>query len=930
MKKAVITLVAFLTLFSVSYGGFFGAAVGKAEASVAPANGLVGYWAMDDGSGSTAIDSSGNGNSATLTNGPTWTAGHMNGAIAFNGNTSFASVLIPTSMWNSFSGGFSVSFWALTSDAAGTVPISAFGSATSFGLYSGSWYIGDGSSWTHINSGISSDGAWHFYAFTWDGTAITSYCDGVKIQQAAFSGASFAGIPNNQLVMGMDNRGSGSYFPGSMDEIRLYNRSLSASEVAAVMNDTGLAGNRGSSGLSGLIDDGLSHPPPATGAYAYNSFALPNTGGASYIDPVFGSTVRRLTTDHRADDSYARNMWWSTDGKRYMHRAPDGTANSDFFDIIDTATGAVTHRGIPIGSDAGDSGFDSANPNVLYTFSGSTIFATTLNGDGTWSQTPFFTAPGGATIGNLGGTINWMDADGRYMIVRYGPEPSVYLYDKQNMAAGPYANPIDGSKTIDTGSYLGLTPDGKFIVGYDNTLGTPRLGMGVSWKIDQVNRAVAASYTAFWGLCGDHGAFISPSDGRDYMVVANCNDQPEIWLVDVANNAAGLDISQQKALPNNKLLVHFPNWGGGIHFTAVAKGLLQDWAFISTEDASDTFSSGTADVNGNITPWDVYRQEIIGFNVMTGEIRRIANHRSRSVSSDYYNNPRLTVSWGGEFVAWNSNFNQNGSIDVYEVPFMNSGGTVLQSADATPPIILITSPSFGAASGTVVFSASANDSAISGQVTSGLKSVTLLVDGSIFATSTASPISKLFDTTILSNGSHSLTAQAMDNAGNSAVSPIVTITVDNASIAKYPRLIALASLEGILTIPANQPITATIFSSSMVLEIQNSLAPNANRQYTVTFLSSDPQLVNIRIKATGYLSQLLSNVDTTVNSASVLSVPQLRAGDLNNDNVINSLDYSIINGHWLQNFPGTDINGDRLVNSLDFAILKNNFGKSGQ
>jgi chitodextrinase len=51
-------------------------------------------------------------------------------------------------------------------------------------------------------------------------------------------------------------------------------------------------------------------------------------------------------------------------------------------------------------------------------------------------------------------------------------------------------------------------------------------------------------------------------------------------------------------------------------------------------------------------------------------------------------------------------------------------------------------------------------------------------------------------------------------------------------------------------------------------------------------------------------------------------------GDLNLDHVINALDYSILNSHWLQNYPTADINTDGLVNSLDFAILKSNWGKT--
>jgi hypothetical protein len=160
----------------------------------------------------------------------------------------------------------------------------------------------------------------------------------------------------------------------------------------------------------------------------------------------------------------------------------------------------------------------------------------------------------------------------------------------------------------------------------------------------------------------------------------------------------------------------------------------------------------------------------------------------------------------------------------------------------------------------------------------------------------------------------------------------VAITVNNASAQKFPRLVKLTSLEGRATIPVGTTITATVLSpsSGTPLETQTGLAPDAQGNYTVTFLGTDPQLVSIRIKANGYLSQLLTNIDTTQNTSTALTVPQLSAGDFNNDNVINTLDFSLMNTHWLQNNPATDINGDGLVNSLDYAVLKNNFGKSGQ
>ena len=51
----------------------------------AQTSGLVGHWTFDEGSGTTANDSSGNNNTGTLTNGPTWTTGKIGQALNFGG-----------------------------------------------------------------------------------------------------------------------------------------------------------------------------------------------------------------------------------------------------------------------------------------------------------------------------------------------------------------------------------------------------------------------------------------------------------------------------------------------------------------------------------------------------------------------------------------------------------------------------------------------------------------------------------------------------------------------------------------------------------------------------------------------------------------------------------------------------------------------------
>ena len=250
----------------------------------------------------------------------------------------------------------------------------------------------------------------------------------------------------------------------------------------------------------------------------------------------------------------------------------------------------------------------------------------------------------------------------------------MHLYDRSDLTAGLYGNPIDARRYVDAGAYLGLSPDGQYVVGYDSRqVGLAGAGRGVSWKVDHSGHAVAATPTIFWSLCGDHGSFVSASDGRNYMITYDCSTESGLWRVDITNNAEGLDEAQQRALPHNQPLLAYPNWHSFGHVSTVARGPLRDWAFVSTEDETDTFNSGEADGKGRITRWHAYRQEIIAVNALTGEVRRLAHHRSRSIGSDYYNQPRLSASWEGDVIGFASNFNTPGIVDVYVVPFAPPG-----------------------------------------------------------------------------------------------------------------------------------------------------------------------------------------------------------------------------------------------------------------
>src|SRR5580698_5177835 len=129
--------------------------------------------------------------------------------------------------------------------------------------------------------------------------------------------------------------------------------------------------------------------------------------------------------------------------------------------------------------------------------------------------------------------------------------------------------------------------------------------------------------------------------------------------------------------------------------------------------------------------------------------------------------------------------------------------TVSNSTDTTPPTVSITSPASGASvSGAITVTANASDNVA-------VASVQFQVDGSNFGTlDTSAPYSASLSTTTLTNGKHSLTAVAIDTAGNKATSSAISITVSNSTDTTPPTVSITApasgaSVSGAITVTAN-------------------------------------------------------------------------------------------------------------------------------
>ncbi len=204
---------------------------GMSWATTAP----IGLWHLDETSGSTAADSSSNGRTITLFGGYTHIAGHLNDALSFDGSTGYGT----TSSWGqlTLNAARSISLWFKTTSTADSAWVSWGASGTGklaeVGIRSGDIQYYDGAnSHCEITASSYCNGQWHHLAFTYNPTLYTMeiYIDGVLKKGASVSSQSTS---SSQLFLAQSAAG-GAFFNGSLDEVAIYDRTITSTEVATL------------------------------------------------------------------------------------------------------------------------------------------------------------------------------------------------------------------------------------------------------------------------------------------------------------------------------------------------------------------------------------------------------------------------------------------------------------------------------------------------------------------------------------------------------------------------------------------------------------------------------------------------------------------------------------------------------------------------
>ncbi|CAG0951391.1 MAG: hypothetical protein OIN86_08545 [Candidatus Methanoperedens sp.] len=209
---------------------------------------LIAYWKFDENTGTTASDSSVNKNNGIIS-GATWTQGVFGNALSFNGNSNYLEIQNSSSL-DSIDKEITIEAWIKT-------PLTTRGTIVEKWLYdptndrayvftvntdgSLSMLISENGQYPSKTGILGSSNkvpanTWTHVAVTSDGNTIRMYINGNLDPNTAVSPAGGIYASNANLHLGAwqySSTGKIAYFSGSLDEVKIYNRALSTSEILA-------------------------------------------------------------------------------------------------------------------------------------------------------------------------------------------------------------------------------------------------------------------------------------------------------------------------------------------------------------------------------------------------------------------------------------------------------------------------------------------------------------------------------------------------------------------------------------------------------------------------------------------------------------------------------------------------------------------------
>ncbi|HRF64106.1 MAG TPA: PKD domain-containing protein [Candidatus Competibacter sp.] len=280
------------------------------SAASASTGGLVAAYNFNETSGTTVVDASGNGNNGIISGTTRTASGKFGSALSFDGISNWVTVndsasLDPTN-------GMTLEAWVYptaTMSSWRSVLLKEQTGGLAYALYANSdsnqavSSLNIGGDKNLAGGSALATNAWVHLATTYDGTTQRLYINGNQVASNAQAGS--ITVSDGVLRIG-GNSVWGEYFKGNIDEIRIYNRALSAGEIQTDMNTaiTTASSTAPATLLGNQTIGSLSESLPQRTAAAYQTVASATgqvTSLSVYVDT--GSTSTKLVAGIYADNN---------------------------------------------------------------------------------------------------------------------------------------------------------------------------------------------------------------------------------------------------------------------------------------------------------------------------------------------------------------------------------------------------------------------------------------------------------------------------------------------------------------------------------------------------------------------------------------------------------------------------------------------------
>jgi fibronectin type 3 domain-containing protein len=794
---------------------------------------LVAAYSFDEGSGAAVTDASGNNHFGTIS-GATWTTtGKYGGALSFNGTN--ASVDLGA-LGTFYQAGFTLEAWVQKQSATkndvtvlGTWTATQGGGPMIWVDHIATHYqltMNQGMS-NYLDSGQNPVAAvWQHLAVTFNGTTARFYIDGVEVANRAVS----VGIgASNSWRIGAYGSTPGGFFDGLIDEVRIYSRALSATEVQTDMNtpvssllgpDTtppSAPGTVTATAGTGQVSLSWGAATDNVGVTRYDVYRSTSSGftpspanriaqpaGTSYVDTGVapGTYYYKVTAeDAAANVGPASNEASATVLDTTPPSAPSGLAAGAAGTTVTLTWNAATddvgvlrynlHRGTiagftataanriaqPLGTSYTDTGLAAGTYYYKVTAedAAGNVGASSNEASATIADTTPPTAPGALTATMAGATanLNWIASTDDVGVVRYN---------------------------VHRGSTSGFTPTTA------NRIAQPT---GTSYS--DAGLAVGTYY--YKVLAEDAAGNLSPASNEVAVTVADATAPTAPSGLTAAATGNSIGLSWTASTDDIGVIRYNVHRGTSAGFTPTAANRIAQpsgtsytdagvppgtyYYKVTAEDAAGNVSAASNEVSTTIADTTAPTAPTALAATATGNsiglswtastddvgVTRYNVHRATTAGFTPTTANRIAQPTGASYtdtgLAAGTYYYKVTAQDAAAnvSPASNEASATIAGADTVPPTVAVTAPTGGATvNGSVSVTADATDDR-------GVVGVQFKLDGQNLGTEdTATPYSVAWDTRAEVNGNHTLTAVARDAAGNAATSAAVNVTVSNAGV----------------------------------------------------------------------------------------------------------------------------------------------------